>query len=82
MTLNIDWSTRNGCVKTTGIKGRVGAVRVDLDRVHEPVGVFEVARIVLDVGFARICLGGASGVGGPDISGPVSAEGGVEDLGI
>lgn len=73
-------SARSWGINITGRNSRVGAILVDLDGVHEPVRVFKVGRVVLDVGLARVGLGGAGGVRGPDLTGPVSAEGGVEDL--
>lgn len=77
---NVNWNSRCRCTDVTGKKGCATAIRVDLDRVHEPVCFFELAGVVCDVRFARVCQGGACGVCGPDVTGPVSAEGGVEDL--
>lgn len=51
---------------------------IHLDRVDQPVRVLEGGWVVLDVGVARGRLGGAAAAG-PDVPGPVAAEGGVED---
>lgn len=61
----------------TGGAGTVGLV--DLERVDGPVRVLEGRGVVLDEVLAGGGLGSAGGVVGPDVSGPVAAEGGVED---
>jgi len=59
--------------------GGIAAALVDLERVDGPVGVAEGGRVVGDVGVA-VAGQGAAAAGAPDVSGPVAAEGGVEDL--
>ena len=56
------------------------AILVNLHGVHLPVGLGEVAGVVGDIVFTSRGFGGAGGVGGPDGTSPVTAEGGVEDL--
>lgn len=60
-------------------RGAVSSVRVDLDGVDEPVGVLEGGRVAGDVVLAGGGLGAADGIVGPNLTGPVSAEGRVED---
>lgn len=52
---------------------------VNLEGVDEPVGFIKGRRVVLDVVFAGVSVRGA-GTGGPDLTGPVTAEGYIEDL--
>lgn len=52
---------------------------VDLEGVDLPVRGLESRRVVLDKVVASVSLAGA-GSTAPDIAGPVTAEGDVEDL--
>jgi len=54
-------------------------LRVDLERVDLPVAVLEGRRVVLDKVIAGASLARA-GARAPNIAGPVTAEGDVEDL--
>jgi hypothetical protein len=52
---------------------------VHLERVDAPVSIGESGGVVLDVGVASASLGGTA-TRRPDVAGPVTAEGNVEDL--
>lgn len=72
----------NGCVQAAAddVADAVAGVLVDFEGVDLPVGVLECSRVVLDVVLAGAGERRAGGIGAPDSTGPVTAEGGVEDL--
>lgn len=62
--------------------GRLGCsaiLGVHLQAIDEPVSVMKSGWIVLHKVLASPCLGGASGISGPDTTGPVATEGNVKD---
>lgn len=67
---------RGGSARAAGRRARP-VRRVDLERVHQPVGLLEGGGVVGDVVLARAADGGTA-AGAPDLAGPVTAEGDVE----
>jgi hypothetical protein len=83
-TARLDFTGRlviAGMHSGVGVRVTLGAATllVDLERVDAPVGLGEGGWVVLDIGVAGASLGGTA-TRGPDIAGPVTAEGNVEDL--